>query len=100
MLVVCLVFNWLCAVVTVGDNPHNDKKQKKKKKSFVKLKYDGGKLLMALTNTLMIVQTGFPTGVCEVCSRENDYRQGQGDPSAKHIGQTPRGRPSEPHHKN
>ena len=38
---------------------------------------DGGRVLMAITNTLMMVQTGIPTGACEVRSRENDYGQGQ-----------------------
>lgn len=34
---------------------------------------------MALTNTLMMVQAGYPTGVCAVRSRWNDHGQGQRD---------------------
>ena len=41
----------------------------KKIKAMVKqYSIDGGRVLMALGNTLMMVQTGFPTGVCVVCS--------------------------------
>ena len=31
---------------------------------------------MAIANTLIMVQTGIPTGACEVRSRENDNGQG------------------------
>ena len=33
------------------------------------LKIDGGRVLMAITNTLMMVQAGSPTGICVVRSR-------------------------------
>ena len=34
---------------------------------------DGGRVLMAITNTLMMVQAGFPTGVCVVRSCESNH---------------------------
>ena len=34
---------------------------------------DGGRVLMAITNTLMMVQAGFPTGVCVVRSCEGNH---------------------------
>lgn len=37
---------------------------------------DGGRVLMAITNTLMMVQAGYPTGNCVVCSRWNNHGQG------------------------
>ena len=40
--------------------------KKKKKKKMLKA---GGVILMAINNTLMMVQTGYPTGECEVRSR-------------------------------
>ena len=46
-------------------------------KAVVKhMKVDGGRVLMAITNTLMMVQAGFPTGVCVVRSRESNHGQG------------------------
>lgn len=41
-----------------------------------KIKIDGGRVLMAMTNTLMMVQAGFPTGVWVVRSCESNHRQG------------------------
>ena len=38
-----------------------------------KWKIDGGRVLMAITNTLMMVQAGYPTGIRAVCSRENNH---------------------------
>lgn len=35
-------------------------------------KIDGGRVLMAITNTLMMVQAGYLTGICVVCSRESN----------------------------
>lgn len=64
-LSVCLLVNWLCAFIVFGDKPH-------RQKTYVHFEYDGGRVIVAITNTLMIVQTGFPTGVCEVRSRENN----------------------------
>lgn len=72
LLFVCLLINWLCAFIVFSDKPHRKKIQKTYKKDFVYFEYDGGKLLMAITNTLMMVQTGNPTGLCEVRSCE-DY---------------------------
>jgi len=40
------------------------------------IKIDGGRMLMAITNTLMMVQAGFPTGVCVVRNRESNHGQG------------------------
>lgn len=57
--------NWLCAFIAFGDKP-------RRRKPHVHFEYDGGRVIMALTNTLMIVQTGFPTGMCEVRSREDN----------------------------
>lgn len=34
-----------------------------------KLQRNGGNILMSINNTLVMVQTGFPTGKCEVRSR-------------------------------
>lgn len=72
LLYVCLLINWLCALIALGNKPHRQKKQKTQKMAFVHFEYEGGKVLMALTNTLMMVQTGYPTGLCEVRSRK-DY---------------------------
>lgn len=59
------LINWLCAIIVLGDIPHREKAPKH-------FEYDGGRVIMAITNTLMIVQTGPPTGICEVRSRENN----------------------------
>ena len=75
MLFICLLINWSCAFIVFDDKPHKKKKQLRRtrtgRKHFAHLEYEGGRVIMALTNTLMMVQTGFPTGVCEVRSREN-----------------------------
>lgn len=41
-----------------------------------RMKIDGGRVLMAITNTLMMVQAGSPTGVCVVRTRESNHGQG------------------------
>ena len=59
MLFVCLLINWLCVIVF----RHEPKRPKRK------WRIDGGRVLMAITNTLVMVQAGFPTGICVVRSR-------------------------------
>ncbi len=62
-LFVCFLINWLCVIV-----PRYEPKHLKRKWII-----DGGRVLMAITNTLMMVQAGYPTGICVVCSRESNY---------------------------
>lgn len=68
MLFVCLFINWLCVII----QRYEPKCWKRK------WKIDGGRVLMAITNTLMMVQAGYPTGVCVVRSRWNSHGQGRG----------------------
>ena len=60
MLFACLLLNWLCVI----NRQHKPKNNTKRKWTI-----DGGRVLMAITNTLMMVQAGYPTGICVVCSR-------------------------------
>ncbi len=59
-LFVCLLIIWLC-VFTRRHEPL-PQKQEKRKWNIKIIRIDGGKVLMAITNTLMLVQAGFPTG--------------------------------------
>lgn len=52
---------------------------------------------MAITNTLMMVQAGSPTGVCVVRSRRDITDKAEEALGVKHIGHSPRGRTPEPH---
>ena len=52
---------------------------------------------MAITNTLMMVQAGSPTGVCVVRSRRDIMDKAEESIDAKHIGHSPRGRTPGPH---
>ena len=61
------------------------------------MKIDGGRVLMAITNTLMMVQAGFPTGVCVVRSRRDITDKVKEAEGGKHIGHSPRGRTPGPH---
>ncbi len=51
---------------------------------------------MAITNTLMMVQAGFPTGVYVVRSRRNITDKAEAALGVKHIGHSPRDRTPEP----
>ena len=62
-----------------------------------KWKIDGGRVLMAITNTLMMVQAGSPTGVCVVRSRRDITDKAEEAIDAKHIGHSPRGHTPGPH---
>lgn len=70
LLYVCLLITWLCIF---------DLRQQL---TFSVEEFlfciDGGRVLMAITNTLMVVQAGFPTGVCVVRSRRAIHGKGQG----------------------
>ena len=52
---------------------------------------------MAITNTLMMVQAGSPTGVCVVRSRRDITDKAEEAIDAKHIGHSPRGHTPGPH---
>ena len=52
---------------------------------------------MALNNTLMMVQMGYPTGASEVRSQMDIMDKTLGTISIKNDRTTPRGRPSGPH---
>lgn len=52
---------------------------------------------MAITNTLMMVQAGFPTGMCVVRSRSDIIEKVKESVDAKHIKHIPRGRTPGPH---
>lgn len=51
---------------------------------------------MAMTNTLMMVQAGFPTGVCVVRSRKTITEKAEMDVGVWHMKTAPRGRTPEP----
>ena len=53
---------------------------------------------MAITNTLMMVQVGSPTGVCVVHSRRNITDKAEEALVDKHIGHSPRDRTPESRH--
>mgnify|MGYP007070224594 CR=1 FL=1 len=75
-LFVCLLVNWLCVVIRRHE-PKSPLTLSEKIKTVVEyVKIDGGRVLMAITNTLMMVQAGSPTGVCVVRSRESNHGQG------------------------
>ena len=67
-LIVCLLLNWLCCLISCEFIPLS-KKHFFKKTIIKKMLKAGGVILMAINNTLMMIQTGFPTGKCEVRSR-------------------------------
>lgn len=77
-LFVCLLIIWLC-VFTRRHNPLPPKQEKRKWsiKNIKDIRIDGGKMLMAITNTLMLVQAGFPTGAWVACSRESRHGRSQ-----------------------
>lgn len=52
---------------------------------------------MAITNTLMMVQAGTPTGVCVVPSRRDITDKVKESEGVKHIGHSPRDRTPGPH---
>lgn len=55
-----MLVNWLCVIAG----------------SYEPKSIDGGRVLMAITNTLMVVQAGYPTGICVACSRSGNHGQG------------------------
>ena len=57
-LVVCLLITWLCCFVVASPDFSF------KLFHVLKLRIDGGRIIMAINNTLIMVQTGFPTGGC------------------------------------
>lgn len=57
---------WLC-VLTVHKQRHDS--IWKLGNQRLKIGFDGGRILMAIDCTLMIVQMGIPTGACVVCSQ-------------------------------
>ena len=75
-LYVCLLLNWLCVIVRRYE-PKSPQGISEKIKAVVKhMKIDGGRVLMAITNTPMIVQLRSSTVVCMVRSRESNHGQG------------------------
>ena len=68
MLCVCLLINWLCVIVM---------RRKPKSANNYRLKVNGGRVLMAINNMLLMVQVGYPTGICAVRSFLGNHGQGQ-----------------------
>lgn len=62
------MLNWLCCFISCEIIPLS-KMPFFKKAIIKKMLKAGGVILMAINNTLMMVQTGYPTGECEVRSR-------------------------------
>lgn len=76
-LIVCLLLTWLCCFVICRDTNPRLRVLRRTRYAW-RIRIDGGRVIMAIANTLVMVQTGIPTGACEVRSRENDNGQGQG----------------------
>lgn len=72
-LFVCLLISWLCIFIPRHEPPDPHPIIEKIKNFCGGWKIDGGRVLMAITNTLMMVQAGSPTGVCVVRSRVSDH---------------------------
>lgn len=67
LLFVCLLINWLCVVIRRCEILIMN----------TKIRIDRGRVLMAITSTLMMVQAGYPTGICVVRSRSDNHRKGR-----------------------
>lgn len=66
------MLNWLCCIISCEIIPLSKMpffKQLLEKATNANLLKVGGNILMSINNSLMMVQTGFPTGKCEVRSR-------------------------------
>ena len=66
-LFVCCMYILLCCVKLCLEIPLGRKADQRK--VFSKIVIDGGKIVMGIIQSLVLVQKGFPAGVCEVCSQ-------------------------------